>query len=160
MVYKRLGKLNNLEKIENLLKQRRLVGYIVKRSSVDKNEHSDLIQDTFVAAFKSIESLKDVTKLKQWLTSITLNIIKQWKRNRSSRIRLYFTGSIEFDTLVDQSQEEKLVSLIDIATTINAMPKKRMKAIKVLISGKKNDKSSTYRRHVMEARINLRQKSV
>lgn len=53
----------------------------------------DLLQDTFAAAFASVGSLSDGSKLRGWLTSVAIYTARGWLRKHSRRRWLVFTDA-------------------------------------------------------------------
>jgi len=76
----------------------------------------DIAQETFWAAWRAKENLRDVAKLGSWLCGIARNLARQWRRNkvRSKEVESEKFGS-ELDSLATKpeddfiSQEEQAV---------------------------------------------------
>lgn len=59
----------------------------LKRNVGDPEEARDVFQETWLRAFERISSLRDATRLRSWLLSIALNLVRQGQRRSPVRIR-------------------------------------------------------------------------
>ena len=106
----------------------RMVYYRV-RSRVDAE---DITQDVFLKAFQKISSIKDASKFRGWLFTITLNRIRDFQRKK--RFRSLFKVEDEQieshpDTVYDQNQPQALEQVMrqdfwnQIGKVLNKLPK-------------------------------------
>ncbi len=68
---------------------KKILNYVYRMTG-SRDEAEDLTQDTFILAYKNLESLKENSKFQSWLYRIAQNNVYQKYRNRSPR-----TESIE-----------------------------------------------------------------
>ena len=59
---------------------------LIYRMGVE-NDLDDLVQQTFIAAWRKIESFKNLASLKTWLTRIAINVVYDYFRKESRRGR-------------------------------------------------------------------------
>ncbi|HVZ73664.1 MAG TPA: RNA polymerase sigma factor [Polyangia bacterium] len=66
---------------------RRHAGYLIGvavRLLANRGDAEEIVQETFVAAFERLETLRDATALRSWLAQIAVNLV----RHRLRRLRL------------------------------------------------------------------------
>lgn len=66
-----------LEKEAKLLEHYNDVIHYLRAFNIDENLLDDAIQDTFVEALSSLDTLRDETKMKYWLIKIAKRVGKQ-----------------------------------------------------------------------------------
>lgn len=59
-----------------------------------ETEAEDLLHEVFVRALEGIESVEDPTRIKSWLTGITVFTTREWIRRRTRRRWLFFVDEI------------------------------------------------------------------
>ena len=62
-----------------------LVAAVVNNKIFGCPERDDLVQETFLIAWKSLDKLKDPEKFASWLYGITLNICRAWIRKKGKQ---------------------------------------------------------------------------
>ena len=89
------------------------------RYSNNEHEAEDLLQDSFIKAFKNIESYQNKGALGGWLRKLTLNTaLEQFRKNKNTNQTIELK---EFNNYVDDTAIEKL-ELEDLLKKIQLLP--------------------------------------
>ncbi len=99
---------------------------IVIRIVDNPHDVEEVVQDTFLSAYRGLRQLEDVTKFKNWLAEITRNCVRQWlRKQRDETVSLdevsegiLQTEDLPDDQLVQQEQTEL------IRRTMETLPQK------------------------------------
>src|SRR3982750_1820045 len=59
-----------------------------------ESESEDIMHEVFIRAFEGLHGLEDASKLKGWLTGITVFTSREWIRRRTRRRWLRFTDEV------------------------------------------------------------------
>ncbi|MBX3228418.1 MAG: RNA polymerase sigma factor [Labilithrix sp.] len=70
-----------------------------------ESESEDIMHEVFIRAFEGIHALEDATKLKGWLTGITVYTAREWIRRRTRRRWLRFMDEVPETPHVGASEE-------------------------------------------------------
>jgi len=60
----------------------------LRRNLGDEEEARDVFQETWLRAFERLGDLRDVGRLRSWLVSIAMNLVRQGHRRRARQTRL------------------------------------------------------------------------
>jgi len=109
--------------VSDLYKQlgSKILAFILKRNGGDFELASQVVQDTFVAAFKSYGTFRHKSSYFTWLCKIALHKMTDYYRQQvNSRSRVVIPTLEQLDSLVDPkiSPEEKL-SLDEFRQSVN-----------------------------------------
>jgi RNA polymerase sigma factor (sigma-70 family) len=104
-----------------------LVCAVTYSSTGDLSASEDLAQETFITAWKKLDSLRDPSRLRGWLCAIARNLALQWHRQRqgdviSGAVSVEQAGPLEATTPtpVERSLSEERASVVWGA--LNEMP--------------------------------------
>jgi len=77
----------------------------------DPMEASEIAQETFLAALKSLPSYQEKSSFKAWLFTITLNLSRSRLRKHKTldRLREALTGALQLETRKTKSPEETVI---------------------------------------------------
>lgn len=106
----------NIKEIEDLVNghQREIIGFHY-RFVGNLADAEDLAQETFIKAYKKIDTLKDYKKAKSWLYSIARNtVIDFFRRNKNKEVALsdVMLDSIAQTTTIAYQQDKAISSEI------------------------------------------------
>lgn len=110
----------------------KLVRSIIFRS-LGSTEIDELTQVTFMKVFEKYDSLKEKDKLKSWICSITVNLIRDHIRKKSSVSWLSFFKVEDYEVVDEKENLEALFELNDVVTEINKLSRS-LKEVIVLYS--------------------------
>jgi RNA polymerase sigma-70 factor, ECF subfamily len=101
---------------------RRILMFILKRNGGDLEAAESVLQDTFIAAFRSFSTFRHKSSYFTWLCKISLNKMADYYRDQiHARSRIIVPSLHQIDSLLDPglSPEEK-ISLDDLRRSVNA----------------------------------------
>ena len=81
------------------------VGRLVWSLLGPESESEDIVHEVFLRAFEGIHGLEDASKLKSWLTGITVFTAREWIRRRTRRRWLRFMDEVPDMPHVGASEE-------------------------------------------------------
>ena len=90
------------------------------RYSNNEHEAEDLLQDSFIKAFKNIESYQNKGALGGWLRKLTLNTaLEQFRKNKNTNqtIELKEVNNYVDDTAIEKLELEDLLKKIQLLPT-------------------------------------------
>ena len=91
-----------------VLRYQRGLYNVAFRISCNEADAADIVQETFLAAWRAIKEFRGEAKLSTWLTSITVNQARtRWQQNRQKRGR---------EESFDETAEEKQGAPLQIAS--------------------------------------------
>ena len=94
-----------------------VIGYYVHNQEIVK----DILHDGFIIAFTSIGTLKDVSKIESWLTTIMKNLSLQYLRKEAEHISIPMSDTAIPEQLAE-SQEETDLSWEQLEAIIRQLP--------------------------------------
>lgn len=71
----------------------------------------DIVQATFIEAFRHLKSLKDPAKFRAWVRGIAMNLSREWNRKRKQNVPIDDMDSSRDAALYDQVLPDALVEL-------------------------------------------------
>ena len=117
--------------MENLFKSHyNYLRKIARQHLFDANTDwaEDIVQDTFVKAYKNIEKYSsDKGKLQTWLTTITINLCRDFNRKKVNLERKYDDLN-SFQHLVDSTESEMI---FDFSNYTDVLSSKELKVIEM-----------------------------
>jgi RNA polymerase sigma-70 factor, ECF subfamily len=101
---------------------RQILHFLLKRNGGDIDIAQAVLQDTFIAAFKSFHTFRHKSSYFTWLCKISLNKLSDYYRDQvNRRSRIIIPSLHQLDSILDPglSPEEKL-SLDELKRSVNA----------------------------------------
>ncbi len=136
---------------------------IAKTRISNEEDINDAIQETMLEAYKSIKKLKDIKKLKSWVTKILINncnkIYKKNYKNESVTNNYYQNNNLTFNSNENIENNLNFYSLLEnlkyeerIISTLYYMEDYKIEEIGKILKMKKN----TVKTHLFRARQKIR----
>ncbi len=100
---------------------RKILGLLLKRSGGDLEAAESVLQDTFIAAYKSFHTFNNKSSYFTWLCKISLNKLADYYRDQANRKSKMLIPTIDrMNEIIDPqiSYEEKM-SLDELKTLVN-----------------------------------------
>lgn len=101
---------------------------LMRVMGVDERDMEDLAEEAILAAYKSIDDLRDESRMKPWLRAIAANKAKRYFRERSrhraisSTIRLESGEEIDiYDIVADETDVEKILQDAERRSMVETM---------------------------------------
>jgi len=69
------------------------------------DEAEDVVQDVFLAAYKKLADFRGQASLGSWLTAITINKCRTWRRRRLLRWKIHSAALFDANTCTDEKNE-------------------------------------------------------
>ncbi|OQA00065.1 MAG: ECF RNA polymerase sigma factor SigW [Planctomycetes bacterium ADurb.Bin412] len=69
------------------------------------DEAEDVVQDVFLAAYKKLADFRGQASLGSWLTAITINKCRTWRRKRLLRWKIHSAAQLDNHTCTDENHE-------------------------------------------------------
>ena len=66
------------------------------------DEAEDVVQDVFLSAYKNLNSFQNRASLNSWLTAITVNKCRTWRRKRLIRWKIHSAAQLDANNCVDE----------------------------------------------------------
>ncbi|MHB8158125.1 MAG: RNA polymerase sigma factor [Desulfocucumaceae bacterium] len=83
--------------------------------SANRSLAEDITQETFIKAYRNIDSLREEAKISVWLNKIAYNLFLDYKRNRNSKLLsidddLLMSKLTDFKKSITRETEQKIMS--------------------------------------------------
>ena len=95
----------------------------------------DLVQDSFILAYYSLDQLREASKFKSWITAITRNVaLKHLERNAKMKF-VPFSALHDDATATDTPMADSMLSEKEIQELINKLPTGYGKVLRMTLEG-------------------------
>lgn len=95
----------------------------------------DLVQESFILAYYSLDQLREASKFKSWITAITRNVaLKHVERNAKMKL-IPFSALHDDATATDTPMADSMLSEKEIQELINKLPKGYGKVLRMTLEG-------------------------
>lgn len=100
---------------------RKVLGLILKRNGGDLKIAEQILQDTFIAAYKSFDTFEAKSSYFTWLCKISLNKLADYYRDQVNRNSKTFIPTLDqLNNFIDPSiSSEERMSLEELKTRVN-----------------------------------------
>ena len=100
------------------------VGNLALRLLRDRDEASDVLQDTFITAFERIGSLREPARVRAWLRSVAVrHVQRRFRRARLRRLLGFRSAPIPLEELaVGEASQEAVAQLRRVDVVLRALP--------------------------------------
>ncbi len=90
------------------------------------DEAEDVVQDVFLAAYKKLADFRGQASLGSWLTAITINKCRTWRRRRLLRWKIRSAASLDDHACMDEKNERTIdqETCNQLRRTIQKLPTK------------------------------------
>ncbi|MBI1927230.1 sigma-70 family RNA polymerase sigma factor [Candidatus Poribacteria bacterium] len=133
----------------------------------NREDALDLAQETFLAAYENLKTLRDPAKFKAWLTGIAINRCRLWRREQSREVETVPVTEIELEVLEStlEASAQRQLACDQLWEGVNALsPVNREVVVMYYFSGYNYDEiaeqlgvpTSTVDSRLQEARKKLR----
>ena len=89
---------------------------VILGNIADSDEALDLVQETFVAAHRSLSRYDRERPMRRWLATIALNKCRDWRRRRE--VRRLFTFALPLDVGSAEVPEDRVTPDVEVADRV------------------------------------------